>query len=35
MLLTLTGHTGPVAGVAFNNDGTRIATASTDATTKL
>ncbi len=31
----LTGHTGPVRGVAFNHDGTRLATANADTTVRL
>ena len=34
-LFTLTGHTDWVVGVAFNHDGTRIATASWDETAKV
>ena len=34
-LLTLTGHTDEVFGVAFSPDGTRLATASNDQTAKV
>jgi WD40 repeat protein len=35
LLFTLSGHTSSVWGLAFSHDGTRVATASYDATTKL
>jgi WD40 repeat protein len=34
-LVTLTGHTGVVSGVAFSPDGTRLATASRDGTMRV
>jgi WD40 repeat protein len=34
-LLTLSGHTSPIIGVAFSPDGTRLATASNDGTAKV
>jgi WD40 repeat protein len=34
-LVTLTGHTGIVSGVAFSPDGTRLATASRDGTMRV
>jgi WD40 repeat protein len=34
-LLTLTGHTGQVSGVAFSPDGTRLASASLDSTVRV
>jgi WD40 repeat protein len=34
-LITLTGHTGGVTGVAFSPDGTRLATASFDGTMRV
>lgn len=33
--LTLSGHTGPVFGVAFSHDGKRLATASWDGTARI
>jgi WD40 repeat protein/DNA-binding SARP family transcriptional activator len=35
VLLTLSGHTGPVGGIAFSPDGTRLATASEDYTARV